>query len=70
MKEVFIKSETIKLDQFLKWAGIFSTGGEAKLAIAKGNVKVNGVIETKRSRRLSESDIIELAGHGSMIVRR
>ena len=69
MKEVFIKSETIKLDQFLKWAGIFSTGGEAKLAIAKGNVKVNGVIETKRSR-ISESDIIELAGHGSMIVRR
>jgi ribosome-associated protein len=70
LKKVFIKTETINLDQFLKWSGIFSTGGEAKIAIAEGSVKVNGTIETKRSRKLKEFDIVELAGYRLLVVRR
>lgn len=45
IKEVFINTDTIELDKFLKWAGIFSTGGEAKIMINEGRVKVNGEVE-------------------------
>ncbi len=38
----------MKLDQFLKWKNLVSSGGEAKIFIKSGSVKVNGVIETRR----------------------
>jgi ribosome-associated protein len=45
--------QTIKLDQFLKWVGAASTGGEAKMMIQGGLVKVNGTSETRRGRQIS-----------------
>ena len=50
----FIK--TMKLDQFLKWQNIVSSGGEAKILIKSGRVKVNGVVEIKRGRKLVKGD--------------
>lgn len=64
MKKVAIKTSSINLDQFLKWAGAVSTGGEAKLLINEGKVKVNGRVETRRSRKLSYGDVVELEGRG------
>ncbi|MBD2342536.1 RNA-binding S4 domain-containing protein [Anabaena subtropica] len=52
----------IKLDQFLKLAGIAPTGGQAKLMIMDGDVKVNGAVETRRGRKLVESDQVTIAG--------
>ncbi|BAY73831.1 MAG: RNA-binding S4 domain-containing protein [Nostoc sp. ChiSLP01] len=52
----------IKLDQFLKLLGIAPTGGQAKLMIIDGNVKVNGTIETRRGRQLISSDRVTVAG--------
>ena len=46
----------MKLDQFLKWHNIVSSGGEAKVFIKAGRVKVNGKIETKRGRKLVKGD--------------
>jgi len=46
----------MKLDQFLKWHNIVSSGGEAKIFIKSGQVKVNGEIETKRGRKLVRGD--------------
>ena len=46
----------MKLDQFLKWHNFVSTGGEAKIYIKAGSVKVNGEIETKRGRKLVKGD--------------
>ena len=46
----------MKLDQFLKWKNLVSTGGEAKIFIKSGAVKINGVIETKRGRKLNKGD--------------
>ncbi len=54
--------KTIKLDQFLKWAGATQTGGEAKLMIQSGEVKVNGTIETRRGRKLIEGDMVMVNG--------
>jgi ribosome-associated protein len=46
----------MKLDQFLKWKNLVSSGGEAKIHIKSGSVKVNGLIETRRGRKLNKGD--------------
>ncbi|MBF2013808.1 MAG: RNA-binding S4 domain-containing protein [Richelia sp. RM2_1_2] len=46
----------IKLDQFLKLLGVAQSGGQAKHIIVEGNVKVNGVLETRRGRQLVIGD--------------
>ena len=48
----------MKLDQFLKWKGFVSTGGEAKQLINTGFIKVNGIVETRRGRKLHPGDQI------------
>jgi len=46
----------MKLDQFLKWKNLVSSGGEAKILIKSGNIKVNGKTETRRGRKLIRGD--------------
>jgi len=58
IKEVEIKTKEIKLDQFLKWANISSSGGEAKNLIISGLVTVNNMVETKRGRKLKNGDVV------------
>ncbi|MBE7470165.1 MAG: RNA-binding S4 domain-containing protein [Anaerolineae bacterium] len=48
--------QTIQLDQFLKWKGLVSTGGQAKMVIQSGQVKLNGVVETRRKKKLKAGD--------------
>ena len=48
--------KTMKLDQFLKWKNLVSSGGEAKILIKSGSVKVNGMTETRRGRKLIKGD--------------
>ncbi len=48
----------IKLGQFLKFANIAQDGIEAKILIQNGNIKVNGIIETRRGKQLRSSDTI------------
>ncbi len=52
----------MRLDQFLKWQGVVGTGGEAKLRVQQGEVRVNGELELRRGRRLMAGDRVELAG--------
>ena len=52
-------SQSIKLDQFLKWVGEADTGGIAKLMIKEGLVRVNGDLILTRGRILQEGDIVE-----------
>lgn len=62
MKEFEIKTEFIKLDQFLKYAEIVQSGGEAKELIADGNILVNGEVETRRGKKLRSGDEIKYNG--------
>ena len=64
MEEQRIKIETehIKLDALLKFAGAAGTGGEAKLAIQEGEVKVNGEVCLMRGKKLRPGDRVELPG--------
>jgi ribosome-associated protein len=53
---------SIQLSQFLKMLGVVNTGGEAKILIQRGDVRVNGTIETRRGRRLHPGDEVHLSG--------
>ncbi len=54
------KEITIKLGQFLKWQGLVQTGGEAKVRIQGGEVLVNGILETRRGRKLISGDQVTI----------
>jgi ribosome-associated protein len=68
MEEVKIKTETIDLGQFLKWANLVSTGGAAKAVIKQEEVKVNGTVETQRAKTLTPGDIVEFNGQEYQVV--
>ncbi len=60
----------MKLDQFLKWQGLVGTGGEAKQRIQRGDVTVNGTIETRRGRQLAPGDAVVIDGHEVLMLSR
>ena len=64
MGEEHIKIETpfIRLDALLKFAGAVGTGGEAKVIIQGGGVRVNGGVCTMRGKKLCPGDRAELDG--------
>ena len=53
----------MKLDQFLKWNNIVSTGGEAKILIISGQVSVNGEIEKRRGKKLNKGDVVKFSNN-------
>jgi ribosome-associated protein len=56
--------ETIRLGQFLKWANLAETGGEARELVQGGYVRVDGAVETRRGRRLHLGQRVTLAYPG------
>ena len=62
MEKVTITGEFIKLDALLKFANLVSSGGEAKIRIAAGEVRVNGEVCTMRGKKLRSGDQVELDG--------
>ena len=57
-----ITTESIQLDQFIKWIGISETGGQARFLVDEGNVSVNGVRVTERRKKLFPGDCIVIEG--------
>lgn len=57
-----ISDEMITLQQFLKVAGYISSTGASKFYLLENTVKVNGVIETRRGRKLYPKDQLEIDG--------
>jgi len=55
-----INTEYIKLDSFLKGVNAVSSGGEAKIIIAEGQVSVNDEVELRRGRKLYPGDQVGL----------
>ena len=66
--KVAINTEFIKLGQLLKFASIVGNGSDAKMLIADGIVKVNGVVVTERGKKIHPGDIVEVEGMGSVEV--
>lgn len=59
MREVEITTEPVELYKILKFEGMASSGGEAKLVVEQGLVKVNGKVETRKRKKIMSGDIIE-----------
>lgn len=57
------------LGQALKASGLVGTGGEAKVMIQFGEVRVNGETETRRGRKLKTGDVIEVGDETSGVER-
>lgn len=68
MIEISIYTEFIKLDSFLKLAGIAGTGGHAKILIQEGEVLVNGAVCTMRGKKLFRGDEISFEGETFKII--
>ena len=62
MRIVEITREPVELYKILKFEGLVSSGGEAKMVIGDGQVLVNGEIETRRRRKMLGGDMIEYRG--------
>jgi ribosome-associated protein len=50
--------EFIELNKLLKLLRLVNSGGEANQFIDQGEVYVNGVVETRRRRKLRNGDVI------------
>lgn len=61
-KTVEIKTEFIKLDQLLKFSGLTVTGGEAKDAVAGGEVLLNGTPCLMRGKKIRPGDTVICRG--------
>ena len=68
MKTVIITTEFIKLQDLLKFANLVCTGGEAKIIIQEGEVKVNGEVCTMRGKKIRPGDTVEVGGEIRLIV--
>ncbi|WP_295207736.1 RNA-binding S4 domain-containing protein [Ruminococcus sp.] len=58
--EVKLKSEFIKLDSLLKYAGIVETGGIGKEIILEERIKVNGEVCTMRGKKIRPGDKVQI----------
>jgi len=59
---IVISTEYIKLDQFLKFAGICAIGSHAKEIIAGGEISVNGEVCLMRGKKLRDGDKVIFSG--------
>jgi ribosome-associated protein len=50
----------ITLGQALKASNLVGSGGEAKVLIQNGEVRVNGEVETRRGRKLKKGEVVEV----------
>ena len=67
MRDVEINGDMIRLGQFLKLADLIDTGGEAKMAIASGDVTVNGEVDLRRGRQLHPGDVVAVHGRTARV---
>lgn len=60
--DISLGSDSIRLGQLLKFAGLLDSGGDGKEAVIDGLVTVNGEIERRRGRQLHDGDVVEYDG--------
>lgn len=69
MEKIYLREDYIKLGQALKAAGLVSSGVEAKIVIANGEVLVNGEVEFQRGKKLKEGDKVEFKEESILICK-
>ncbi len=69
MEKIIINTPFIRLDAFLKFSGMVGTGGQAKIVINEGLVKVNDEICTARGKKLFGGERVEFEGQSVTVVK-
>lgn len=69
METIKLREEYIKLGQALKAVGMVESGVEAKEVIVDGKVKVNGITELQRGRKLYDGDTVTYNGKDISIIK-
>ena len=62
-----IRTDFIRLDAFLKLANAVESGGQAKVVIQEGRVRVNGEVCGERGKKLRPGDAVRFAGEGYVV---
>lgn len=62
-----IRTEFIRLDQLLKFAGLVDTGGMAKEIILQGYVAVNGEVCVMRGKKIRPGDLITVEDEAVLV---
>ncbi|MGD8194175.1 RNA-binding S4 domain-containing protein [Herbiconiux sp. P18] len=65
--DVSIGGESIRLGQFVKFAGLLDSGGTGKEAIIDGFVTVNGEVDRRRGRQLQLGDVVGFEGRRARV---
>lgn len=58
-RDIEISREPVELYKILKFEGMVGSGGEAKAAVATGQVLLNGQVETQKRKKIMAGDTIE-----------
>ncbi|MGF1571681.1 MAG: RNA-binding S4 domain-containing protein [Sumerlaeia bacterium] len=67
-REVHINPLPIELAKLLKLQSLVQSGGEAKVAITEGLVRLNGVVETRKGKKIVAGDVIEFCDERFVVV--
>lgn len=65
METIQIHTQSIQLDQVLKWAGIIDSGGQVKDLLEQRMIYINGDLILQRRKKVYPNDILEIKGIGT-----
>ena len=60
--EFTLKGEYIALCDLLKTTGIANSGGQGKMMVADGIVKVDGNVELRKTAKIRKGQVVECLG--------
>ena len=63
MVDFALEGEYVELNQLLKLAGLCDSGGAGKALVADGEVRVDGVLELRKTCKIRAGQTVELDGH-------
>ena len=66
-EKIPVDTPEIRLDAFLKLAGAVESGGQAKMEVQGGHVRVNGEVCLMRGKKLRTGDAVRYAGRSYVV---
>ncbi|MGH9076202.1 MAG: RNA-binding S4 domain-containing protein [Acidimicrobiales bacterium] len=69
-RPVTIDTDSIRLGQLLKLAGLAASGADARRLLEAGSVRVNGRPEVRRGRQLRPGDMVAVGPDAVRVARR
>jgi len=67
--QIAIQTESIPLDAFLKLCNAVESGGQAKVEIQAGRVRLNGEVCTRRGKQLRPGDVVSFGRERYEVLR-